>query len=158
MAIFDDVRSPWTIICMLEMIPGVLCLVSCFNRSVVRKLCLSFKTRFVFFFSIVMSAALCIQWRRHRPSKLAAVLLGLPSFLSSGSFDAFPDITRVLGSRIFFSLNLLGLGMYFFAVSSSGASDLDDVTFAIYERSVALSTIAMNAVGNLVLLVWRTSF
>ena len=81
--------------------------------------------------------------------KVVGVLLCMPSFLSAGCVDAFPERCRVVFSRVFFTVNLGVLGMLFFAVTS-GVSDLDDVTFSIYGKSVALSTIAMSAIGNLV--------
>ena len=81
--------------------------------------------------------------------KVVGVLLGFPSFLAAGCLDASPEKTRVIISRIFFTLNLVGLGMYLFAVSS-GVSEQDDVIVSIYGRSFTLSTIAMSAIGNLV--------
>ena len=132
------------------MVPEICYLVSFFYRSVFRKLCLSFRTLYVWFFSVVMSAALCILWKKH-PSKIAAVLLGLPSFLSAGCFDASPEKSRVLGSWIF--LNLCGLAVNFlqWAVVLQILKMLFSPSMGILLRSAQLPWAQL---ATLSLLVW----
>ena len=62
--------------------------------------------------------------------------------------DAFPEKSRKIASICFFLLNLISLLILFVAITS-GASELDDQTFVILDRSFTISSVAVGAIGSL---------
>jgi hypothetical protein len=96
-----------------------------------------------------MIAAICALFR-NQPLKLFVVLLFLPSVISSAFLDGYPEERRTFTSRIFFTLNLLGLlanqaGLAF------GLWRTDEFYFYLYGGwSFKASELAGGAISNLI--------
>ena len=91
--------------------PSIVCIVASLNAKTVRRLLKEFETLYVL---AVVLGMVCMQLAlfRNHPAKLGCVVLSLPSWLMSGFMDAYIEDGRVLTSRAFFCLNLVGLLLY----------------------------------------------
>ena len=131
------------------MLPTIILLVSCLNKATCLQLCRTFQTIFVALYSLVLTVALFVLWRKH-PVKIAFPLLGLPSFLTAGFMDAFPEKGRLVFSRTFFVVKNSVLIMYALAVMAWDL-ELDELSFTIFERSFSFTSLATNSIGSLFL-------
>ena len=78
-----------------------------------------------------MACSFAILWRNY-PAKIVVILLGLPgNFLSAGFIDAFPEVARVLTSRVFFSCGVIVLVLYL-ACASLDIARMDDIDISVF--------------------------
>ena len=151
LALFDIVTSSWLIFVCAGVLSTIPFIVAVFNRSVVLKLFQSFQVHYVWLCSFVMALSASFLWK-NSPIKVAAHWLVLPTLLVAGCMDAFPEKGRVLTTRIFSVVNLSGLVLIAMAVINGihNGDHISNVSFAILNRSLELSSVFLASLGGLV--------
>ena len=146
---FEVHAAVWMVVMAVGTLPGILFLVLACNRKLLRGIATSFQTVLVCSHATIMIAAICALFR-NQPLKLFVVLLFLPSVISSAFLDGYPEERRTFTSRIFFTLNLLGLlanqaGLAF------GLWRTDELYFYLYGGwSFKASELAGGAISSLI--------
>jgi hypothetical protein len=98
-----------------------------FNRKLLKGIATTFQTVLVCGYAAVLMTAFSLLYR-NQPFTIAAGAPFLPSFMLAAFMDAYPEEGRVLTSRIFFTLNLVGL-LALAALFISGRMRTDEFVF-----------------------------
>ena len=101
-----------------------------FNRTLLKGIFTTFQTALVFGHATLMIGALCALCR-HQPAKLVAFVLTLPSILCAAFIDASPAEGRAVTSRLFFTLNLIGLVLLQVGLAF-GVTRIDELVVEMY--------------------------
>jgi hypothetical protein len=128
-------------------VPSSICVAASFNAKTVRTLLKEFETLYVVAYALGMTS-LCLLLFRERPAKMVAFALGTPSLLLSGFQDASAEGSRVLNSRVFFMLNVVGL-LTLLALVSLNLGTYADFTFHVGTFSFAASSMVCNTIATL---------
>ena len=129
------------------MLPAIVFMSSSLNAKTARQLLKEFETLYVLAYVLGM-VSLCLFMHREHPSKMAALALGIPSFLLSGFLDAYPEGGRLLYSRIFFIFNVAALLIYM-ALVALKLGTYTDYTFQIRTFAFVASSMVCNTIVTL---------
>jgi hypothetical protein len=108
-ALYFDVHSDvWMGGLTSATLPCVLLNVLAFNRTLLKGIATTFQTALIFGHTTIMIGSMCALFHSQL-AKLAGFILIVPSFLCTAFIDAYPAEGRAGTSRLFFTLNLIGL-------------------------------------------------
>jgi hypothetical protein len=124
-----------------------ICVAASFNAKTVRTLLKEFETLYVVAYALGMTSIYLFLFRE-RPAKMVAFALGTPSLLLSGFQDASAEGSRVLNSRVFFMLNVVGL-LTLLALVSLNLGTYADFTFHVGTFSFAASLMVCSTIATL---------
>jgi hypothetical protein len=128
--------------------PSVIFLTACLNRTLLWNLVTSFQPLFVGCLNFVVTGTLCVLWR-HQHAKLAALSAFLPSMTLAGFTDALPEAFRVPVSRVFFTLNVVGLVALLAGVAFNRLDFEDFEVDLLSIRIVKISSVVASALTSL---------
>ncbi len=148
--LFFDVNSAaWMPVFVLTTLPTILMNFLAFNSMLLRGIATTFQTVLVCGHVAIMAGSFCAMFR-NQPLKLAVSLVVPASVVCAAFMDAYPEEGRAASSRIFFTLNVLGLlalqvGLAF------GLMRLDEVPIEVYGGwSFKASELAGGAISSLI--------
>jgi hypothetical protein len=162
LVLFFGVPLWWLAVFATVSWPSVIFLTACLNRTLLWNLVTSFQPLFVSCLNLVVMGTLCALWR-HQPAKLAALSAFLPSMVLAGFTDALPEAFRVRVSRVFFTLNVVGL-LALLAGIAFNRLELEDFEVNLLSiRVVKISSVVASsltsllpfALRNLGMIIWR---
>jgi hypothetical protein len=120
-----------------------------FNRTLLKGIATTFQTALVFGHTTIMIGALCALFH-NQPTKLAGVVLMLPSFLCAAFIDAYPAEGRAGASRLYFTLNLISL-VLLQAGLAFGVTRIDEMVVEMYGGwRFTASELAGGAINSLI--------
>jgi hypothetical protein len=117
------------------------------NAKTVWTLLKEFETLYVLACVLGMAILLLLLFREH-PAKMVSQAIGILSMLLAGLLDAYPEGGRLLNSRMFFALNLVGL-LTLLALVSLRLDTYADYTYEVGTFSFLASSMVCNTIATL---------
>jgi hypothetical protein len=107
---FDAHSEAWMPVLAAAVLPANVLNALAFNRGLLKAMMTTFQTAQVCGHITIMVGSFCALCY-NQPVKLAGFVLFLPSLLCAAFIDAYPAEGRAGTSRLFFTLNLIGLAL-----------------------------------------------
>ena len=148
--LFFDVHSiAWMLVLVFTTLPIMLMNLLAFNRELLTGITTTFQTVLVCGHVLIMVGSFCALFC-NQPFKLVVILVTAPSPLCAAFMDAYPEEGRAAASRLFFTLNLLGL-LALQAGLAFGLTRIDEALIDVYGGwSFKASELAGGAINNLI--------
>jgi hypothetical protein len=149
-ALYFDARSDvWMAVTTSVTFPSILLIALALNRTLLKGIVATFQTALVFGHTTIMVGALCALFH-NQPAKLAGVVSMLPSLFCAAFIDAYPAEGRAGASRLFFTLNLIGL-LLLQAGLAFGITRIDEFVVEMYGGwNFRASELAGGAISSLI--------
>jgi hypothetical protein len=130
-ALYFDARSDvWMAVLTCLTLPSILLNVLAFNRTLLKGIATTFQTALVLGHMTIAVGSGCALGH-NQPAKLAALGLLGPGLLCAAFMDAYPTEGRAGTTRLFFTLNLIGLVLLQVGLAF-GTTRIDEFVFEIY--------------------------
>ena len=162
-AVYFDARADiWMVVLTCVTLPGVLLNVLAFNRTLLIGIATTFQTALVLTHMMIAVGSGCALGH-NQPVKLAALGLLVPGLLCAAFMDAYPTEGRAGTTRLFFTLNVIGLVLLQVGLAF-GITRIDEVVFEMYGgwrfkaselTGGAISSLIPFVLRNLVASIWR---
>jgi hypothetical protein len=149
-ALYFDARSDvWMAGLAGATVPSIFLVTLAFNRTLLKDMAMMFQTALVLGHTAMLvgsGCALCYN----QPAKLASFVLLIPSFLCAAFIDAIPAEGRAGTSRLFFTLNLIGLVLLQVGLAF-GLARIDEFVVEMYGGwRFRASELAAGAINSLI--------
>jgi hypothetical protein len=149
-ALYFDARSDvWMAGVTCVTLPSMVLNALAFNRTLLIGIATTFQTALVFGHTTVMMGSWCALCY-NQPAKLATIALFLPSLLCAAFIDAYPAEGRAGASRLFFTLNFIGLVLLQLGLAF-GITRIDEFVVKMYGGWLfRASEMAAGAINSLI--------